>query len=432
MKHKKNGISLLISGALIFVSPLLYAAEPKFNIVPTADSTTAWLLPANFTETLSYTVTNNTKLTRTLTMTPITGVTQVTSGMNVCSSPFTLSPMQSCILSLTINGSQIPTTGIKGGPVICKTMGPNNDNPDPFLCSQPKQSDILAVSTTNRGQHAYVANQLGNSVSFCQVNPVTGLLSQCAITATGTTGTEGVGFNPSRTFFYSANLISSTITVCAVNSSTGALSSCTDAGGSGFSQPDAVAFSPDGSIFYTSNVGGGVSACLVDSVTGQLSSCIDNPSATFGAPSDMTLNRAGTLAYVSNRGNSTVSVCNVSGQTVDSCNNLSGSLFDGPEGVTLSPSGLHAYIANANDGKVILCDVRQDGTGLLDNCVATHGEFHGTGNVAFNKLGTFAFVPNQLANTVFTCQVGPVDGKLSKCLPSTNTGFDGPSGVVVN
>jgi len=428
----KNGISLLSTGMLMLVSPMLYAAEPKFSIVPKAGSVTAMLLPANFTETVHYKVTNNTRLTRTLTMVPITGVSQVLSGANICGNPFTLSSGESCTLSLTINGSKIPAAGIQGGPVICKTNGPNNDNPDPFLCSQPKTANVLAVSTTSKGQHAYVANQLGNSVSFCQVNPVTGLLSQCAITATGTDGVEGVGFNPANKLFYSANLTASTITVCDVNHATGALSACVNAGGSGFSQPDAVAFSPDGSIFYTANVGGSVSACLVDSVTGQLSSCVNNTSVTFGAPSDMALNKAGTLAYVSNRGNSTVSVCNVSGQTVSSCNNLSGSLFDAPEGVTLSPSGLHAYIANAENGKVIVCDVRQDGTGLLDNCAATHGQFHGTGNVAFNNLGTLAYVPNQLINTVFTCDVMPVTGKLSKCKPSLDTGFDGPSGVVVN
>ncbi len=431
MKQQKNGTSLLITGMLMLGSSMLYASEAKFSIIPTADSITSLLLPINFTETVSYQVTNNTKHTRSLTMVPITGVSQTLTG-DVCGNPFILPPQASCTLTLNINGSQIPASGINGGPVICKTKGPNDNSPDPSFCSKPIKENSLAISVTTPGQHAYVANQLGNSVSVCQANPATGLLSQCAITATGLDGVEGVGFNPSGTFFYSANLLASTISVCHVNSSTGALSGCVNAGGTGFSQPDAVAFSPDGSIFYTANVAESVSACFVDPVSGLLNSCVNNTSPTFAAPSDMALNASGTLAYVSNRGNSTVSVCNVSGQVVNSCNALSGSLFNAPEGITLSPLGLHAYIANAGDGKIILCDVRQDGTGLLDHCSATNGQFHGTGNVGLNTLGSFAYVPNQLINTVFACQVTQADGTLSSCLPSRGTGFDGPSGIVVN
>jgi len=430
MKQQKNGTSLFIT-SILMLSSSLYASGPKFSIIPTAGSITSILLPSNFTETVSYQVTNKTKLTRTLTMVPMTGVSQTVNG-SVCGNPFTLSPQQSCTLSLMITGSQVPASGIKGGPVICKTKGPNDNNPDPFLCSQPNQANILDISVTTPGQHAYVANQFANNVSVCQVNPATGFLTQCNITATGLDGVEGVGFNPSGTLFYSANLSGNSISVCNVNPSTGALSGCVNAGGSGFSQPDAVAFSPDGSIFYTANAGGNVTACLVNAVTGQLSSCTNNASLTFSAPSDMALNKSGTFAYVSDRGNSSVSVCNVSGQIVNSCNNLSGSLFNQPEGIILDPSGLHAYITNAGNGQVILCNIRQDGTGLLDNCTETNGSFHGTGNVGLNNLGTFAYVPNQLTSLVSACQVTLADGTLSRCIPSLGTGFDGPSGIAVN
>lgn len=428
--EQKHRIALLMTSICLLHSLVIYAL-PKFSITPTAGSITSLLLPSNFTETVRYQVTNNTTITRTLTMVSMTGISQTTGG-GLCANPFTLAPQQSCILSLVINGSQIPQTGLKGGPVICKTMGSGDNSPDPFLCSQPNQADILDISISSSGQHAYIANQIGNSISFCQSNPATGLLTQCSVTATGTTGVEGVGFNKGGTLFYSANLGSSTISVCNVNSSTGALSNCVDAGGSGFSQPDAVAFSPDGTIFYTSNVLAGVSACAVNTANGQLSGCVNNSSATFSAPSDMALNAAGTLAYVSNRGNSTVSVCQVSGQTVNACLNSSGSLFNQPEGITLDPAGLHAYIANAGDGKVIVCDILQDGTGLLANCSATNGEFHGTGNVGLDTLGAFAYVPNQVTNAVFVCNVNSTDGTLSNCIPSLGTGFNGPSGIVLH
>ncbi len=428
----KNFCKLLVAGMLILNSSLLFAAQPKFNIIPTAGSITSLLLPSNFTETVSYQVTNQTSVTRTLTMVPITGVSQTVTG-GVCPNPFTLAPGQSCILSLVIHGNQIPSTGISGGPVICKTKGPSDPSPDAFLCSQPSLAATLAVSITSAGQHAYIANQLNNTVSFCQVNPASGLLTQCAITATGLSGVEGIGFNPAGTFFYSANPTSSSISVCSVNQATGALSNCVDSGGLGFSLPDAVAFNPSGTLFYTSNFGSNsVSACVVSATTGLLSGCVTNSSLTFSAPGNMTLNSRGTLAYVVNRVTNTTSVCNVSGGLVNSCNASSGSFFNGPEGITLSPSGSFAYIANAGSKNVVACRIRQDGTGLLDSCSITNGQFAGTGNIGLNNIGTFAYVPNQLLNAVFMCQVSLVDGSLSSCVPSRGTGFSGPAGVVIH
>jgi DNA-binding beta-propeller fold protein YncE len=220
--------------------------------------------------------------------------------------------------------------------------------------------------------------------------------------------------------------------VCQYNSSTGAISDCADAGGSGFAQPDAVAFSPDGNYFYTANAGGGVTACLVDATTGHLSGCVNNSSVTFSAASDMTLNSTGTLAFVSNRGSSNVSVCNVSGLTVDSCF-TTGSVMNQPEGITLSPSGLFAYITNAGDGTVTSCSVTQSGSlaGSLVSCATTGGEFHGTGNLAFDSIPAYAFVPNQLLGKIFVCQVTNVLGTLSGCVSSPNETFIGPSGIAI-
>ena len=421
----------LISTFLLLSAAPLFAATPKFNIVPVEGAITSILLPTNFTETVNYQVTNLTSVTRTLTMMPITGVTQTTSGVGVCPALFTLSTGQSCTLALTITGSQVPVSGIKGGPVICKTKSASDPSPDPSLCSQPATQNILNISVTTAGQHAYIANQIDNTASVCQVNPATGLLTQCAIAATGLSGVEGVGLDPSGNFFYAANPLSSSITVCQVNKTTGALSNCVDAGGSGFNLPDAVAFSPDGTIFYTSNFGGlsSVSACLVNTTTGLLSSCVTNTDPSFSAAGNMALNAAGTLAYVVNRTSSTVSVCNVSGQTVNLCNTFSDSTIDEPEGVTLSASGLYAYIANAGSKNIAVCQIRQDSTGALHDCSITSGQFNGTGNIGFDALSAHAYVPNQLTNDVGLCDVTTSTGLLSNCRSSLGTGFVGPAGV---
>jgi DNA-binding beta-propeller fold protein YncE len=433
MKQQKNSIVVLITGMALLGSSMLQAL-PKFSIIPTSGSITSLLLPANFTETVSYQVTNQTNITRTLTIVPIAGVTQTTVGAGICPSPFVLAPAQTCTLSLVINGSQVPSTGINGGPVVCKTISPSNSNPDPLLCSQPDVGNTLAISATTSGQHAYVANQLASNVSLCQVNPATGLLTQCRITATGLSGLEGIGFNPAGTYFYSANALTNSISVCSVNTSTGALSGCVDSGGTGFNLDNAISFSPDGSILYTANLGGlgSVSACLINATTGQLSGCVNNTSPTYSAPADMAINSAGTFAYVANRAASTVSVCNVSGQLVNSCNALSGSNFSSPEGVTLSADNQHAYIANAGSKNVTVCDILQDGTGLLANCSITGGDFVGTGNLGLNNTGSVAYVPNQLLSAIFACDVMRVNGQLSGCKPALGSGFVGPAGVVLH
>lgn len=433
MKKQKNSLLVFITSMLLLGSTLPQGGQVKFSIVPTGNSVTSLLLPNNFTETVSYQVTNQTNIARTLTMVSMPGVSQLSTDSGACQNPFYLSPKQSCTLTLQINGSQIPSSGISGGPTVCKTKGSNDTSPDPFLCSEPDIGNTLAVSVTTAGQHAYVANQLANSVSFCQVNPATGLLTQCAITATALSGLEGIGFNPAGNFFYSANAATNSISVCQVNTATGALIGCADSGGTGFSLPNAITFSPDGSILYTANFGvPSVSACLVNPTTGLLSDCVNNTSPTFSSPADMAVNSAGTLAYVANRTANTVSVCNVSGQLVNSCNDLSGNYIDAPEGITLSPLGEHIYIANAGSEQVTVCHIRQDGTGLLESCSVTGGPFVGTGNLGLNNLYTLAYVPNQLLNEVFACNITQTTGELSSCSLAGGSGFVGPAGVVLH
>ncbi len=74
----------------------------------------------------------------------------------------------------------------------------------------------------------------------------------------------------------------------------------------------------------------------------------------------------------------------------------------------MDKSGLHAYIANAGNGKITVCNILQDGTGLLANCSITGGEYTGTGNIGFNDNGLYAYVPNELLDKVFACQVSPM------------------------
>ncbi|KTD67901.1 BNR/Asp-box repeat containing protein [Legionella steelei] len=142
----KKWIYFLLSSA-VFTPVILHAApkpQPKFSILATAKGEHQ-VYPKG-TITLSYTIINNTKYERTLTFKAIQGVSQGTGATKPCSSPFTLKPGQDCQLSLVIHGNSIPSNGINGGPEICKTIGPGNNNPDQFLCSQPSEEDKLKVT----------------------------------------------------------------------------------------------------------------------------------------------------------------------------------------------------------------------------------------------------------------------------------------------
>ena len=96
MKRQNKHI-LCIMSMVMMSSSLLHAAQPKFSIIPVNGSITSILLPSNFTETVQYQVTNQTKLA--ITMVPIAGVSQTTAGVGVCPNPFTLAMQENCTLT---------------------------------------------------------------------------------------------------------------------------------------------------------------------------------------------------------------------------------------------------------------------------------------------------------------------------------------------
>lgn len=94
---------------------------------------------------ITYKVINNTRVTRTLTLVPTSGISQATTGAGSCASPFTLAMGKSCFLNLKLNSKQLPAL-VNGGPEVCKTYGSGNNAPDPFLCSQPSAQNSLHIT----------------------------------------------------------------------------------------------------------------------------------------------------------------------------------------------------------------------------------------------------------------------------------------------
>lgn len=141
---------LCIAEALILLScsEIVQAATiPTFSISLPPGVSSSIQVAQGSTATISYTVRNNTRSAVVLTMLPIPAVSQIIGAGN-CNFPSLQYPGQSCTLTLQINGSQVPATGIYGGPVVCKAKGPNN-TPDPNVCSRPSIAEHLKITTVD-------------------------------------------------------------------------------------------------------------------------------------------------------------------------------------------------------------------------------------------------------------------------------------------
>ncbi|MCX7115936.1 MAG: putative Ig domain-containing protein [Gammaproteobacteria bacterium] len=177
-------IAKLIARCMVTCSLLLCAmmttahadnTQPKFVLAPT--SATSVRISINGTLSVSYQVTNATKVTRTLTMVPIQGITQNTAGIGACANPFVLASNQSCSLVLTLDGSTLPHGGVTSGPKICKTKRAGDNSPDLFLCSQPSpinSLNITVISTASPTLLATISTDREVGVNYSQTNVASG------------------------------------------------------------------------------------------------------------------------------------------------------------------------------------------------------------------------------------------------------------------
>lgn len=113
-----------------------FAGTPLWTLEPL--TATAIAVPANGSAMVQYRLTNQSSKPHTLTMQPIRGVTQITSGLNVCNNPFVFRGKNSCILSLQINGSQLDRP-VTDGPVVCQQGNLNQ-------CYRPSAINILRIT----------------------------------------------------------------------------------------------------------------------------------------------------------------------------------------------------------------------------------------------------------------------------------------------
>jgi len=180
MKKKVWGILLAF-----FSMSLQAGTQPLFTLTPLTP--TKFSIASDEDTVVQYRITNQTKITRTLTLANFTdriGLRQVTSGIKACSNPFQLMPLESCVLTLSIHGGEL-ISDVKGEPEICKTKGEGSHLPDLFLCSRASKADGLDIIPVDEKRPvlfiepstlSLITN--GNTQSFTVTNSATHLTAR--------------------------------------------------------------------------------------------------------------------------------------------------------------------------------------------------------------------------------------------------------------
>lgn len=149
------------------------AGAPLWTFTPLTATTLT--VQTGTTATIQYNVTNQSSKAHTLAVTPITGITQITTTGN-CASPFVLAGKQSCVLTLSVDGSQL-TGNVTGGPVVCQTGSA-------LQCYQPSSANALKITKT-------VSSLIAQATLTASASPDMMLFNDTAVLST--VGGSGLG-----------------------------------------------------------------------------------------------------------------------------------------------------------------------------------------------------------------------------------------------
>lgn len=176
-----NFFSRLAGSVAFFFITTLQAGIPLWSFDPMTD--TEFSISSSGSAIVRYRVTNQSSRLHTLQMSPIVGITQITTPGN-CLNPFRLGYHQSCILSLQVNAANLQGN-VVGGPVVCEQGNPQS-------CYQPAFEDILKIT---------VVPVPGSTTLSPSVNLLTlqtsGVTRIITITNTGSASAYNVRYTPS-------------------------------------------------------------------------------------------------------------------------------------------------------------------------------------------------------------------------------------------
>jgi len=421
-------------------------SQAKFSLTPTTPTSVSFFGNMPTSATVSYLVTNNTLVARTLTMVPITGITQQVSP-TTCANPFTLQPGFSCMLTLILNPGTLPET-VTGGPEICKTMGPGNNAPDPFLCSQACGAAVLTINnfkllsitisplnpTVNPGatQQFTATAHYSNGSAQDITTLVTWSSSDPTIaTISNTSGSQGLATAMSSgSTTITANLNGSTAsTTLTVATATIVVTPANRTINHGSTlQYTATAFFPDGTSSDITNTATWTSSnTSITSMSGttQGLAIAGDPgtttiTATWGSSSGNTaLTVANELLYVANMGTSSVAICSLNpstGDFVGTCIDSGvGGIFGADTiGIAINATGTLAFVSSAI--AVTHCTINNDGSGTFSHCATQPipNMVNGAG-MAIDSTGTKLYITDQSV-------ASPTSSKVILCTVNANTG----------
>lgn len=196
--------------------------------------------------------------------------------------------------------------------------------------------------------------------------------------------------------------------------------------------PSGIAITPDDLFAYVANnnnymIRDADSVSVINLTNNTLETIIYDVS--FNQPYTVTINAAGTTAYVTNSNSTTVSIIDLTHNTVSG---LIG-LFDGPSGLVIASDGIHAYVNNYGG---------PDGVGSGNGKTVSYVNLNSTviektitvgvapAALAITPDGAFVYVANYVSGE-------PGTGTISVIQTSTNTvvdtilGFSGPFAIAI-
>ena len=134
-------IPLLCMGFSVFYCMTsVQAGIPVWSFTQDPDFPARTFVSSTGVATVKYIVTNNSRLSHHLFLSPQIGVSQI----GECLLAPKNMPDSSCTLELTINGSMLPGSGLSTGPVMCESANPNE-------CYRPGPADLLSVTKVQNG-----------------------------------------------------------------------------------------------------------------------------------------------------------------------------------------------------------------------------------------------------------------------------------------
>src|ERR1700733_3838088 len=198
-------------------------------------------------------------------------------------------------------------------------------------------NDPNGIAITSDGNYVYVTNSSDNTVSVIDAITQTVVGPPIAVGGNPT----GIAITPDDRFLYVANASTGTVSVIATSSNTVVATIVCG------NMPSEVAITPDGNFVYVTDFV--TSVFVIETGSNNVVDIIGG----FNAPYGIAITPDGRYAYVVNSGNSTVSLIDITtntivGPTIDLKIDIFTEIFN----LAITPDGKYVYVANFGNGIV--------------------------------------------------------------------------------